>query len=697
MDTDEKSAPLQAEPIEQDGSEALVNEAKPSIDDAVSRLALPAEPEVEAEIVPVLETLDNESPISTEDDTVLEQETPVEAIRPAPIVRKQRPRKVRNQGRQMALYADLRREEYEEFNKLLDTLTHVDDLEPIYIEQVRDAIFHADHPFLLTLVGPFSSGKSSVINALLGQAVMDVGPVPTTDHIAILRYGPSLQKGRTGNVSTIFYPAELLQQLSLVDTPGLESVFKEHDELTQKFLHRADILFLVMIATQVLTASNLAFMQSLKEYGKRMVIVVNQIDVLEPEDREKVRAFVQEQSRLHLGIDPTIWLVSARQALTAYSHDAPRDEIIWDESGFADIEEYLEDTLDDNQRIQQKLETPLQVARNATRSALEHVQVSQKALVEHRKTVDNLKVQIDASEKDRLRIVEKSLAEIETEWDEASKRGGEAIEELFQISRAVGQSLAGAFEIVGLGALMRRFKKRTQAQEAFMRHEVRESLDRIPDKTNRLGPALEGRDQEEIDQLVDYTRQQLQRLPETLQHKVIGKIQTPMSYDRKALRDIRNDLDDLLTKASHFETDRIDRALRSTIVMMGLWMFIVVMLAILLATGAVLSNGSGALNVILVIVLALVGMALLPLRGMLLKNTYQNRMDDLHRRYKALLERAGLEQISYGTQLRHDVIAPFTRLITTQHEQTDSLKNELQAHEQTIVVLQQKLSGLLKD
>src|SRR5690606_15232304 len=104
---------------------------------------------VEAETMPVLETLDNESSISTEDDTVLEKETPVEAIRPVPVVRKQRPRKVRNQGRQMALYADLRREEYEEFNKLLDTLTHVDDLEPIYIEQVRDAIFHADHPFLL--------------------------------------------------------------------------------------------------------------------------------------------------------------------------------------------------------------------------------------------------------------------------------------------------------------------------------------------------------------------------------------------------------------------------------------------------------------------------------------------------------------------------------------------------------------------
>ena len=174
-----------------------------------------------------------------------------------------------------------------------------------------------------------------------------------------MRYGPSIQKSRSGNISTIFYPAELLQRLSLVDTPGLESVFEEHDQLTEKFLHRADIVFLVMIATQVLTAKDLDFMQSLKAYGKRLVVIVNQIDVLEPEDRETVRDFVAEQSRLHLGIDPTIWLVSAKQALTAYSADNPRDEIIWDESGFADLEEYLDETLDDAQRVHQKLGNPV--------------------------------------------------------------------------------------------------------------------------------------------------------------------------------------------------------------------------------------------------------------------------------------------------------------------------------------------------
>jgi len=75
------------------------------------------------------------------------------------------------------------------------------------MEQARDALFHAHHPFLVVMVGPFGSGKSSMINALLGQNVLDVGPIPTTDHIVILRRGADLQRTRAGDVETVFFPS----------------------------------------------------------------------------------------------------------------------------------------------------------------------------------------------------------------------------------------------------------------------------------------------------------------------------------------------------------------------------------------------------------------------------------------------------------------------------------------------------------
>ncbi len=602
----------------------------------------------------------------------------------------------RRESKKLAQYADLRRQQYETLNALLETLTTVDNLDNQHLERLRDAIFHADHPFLLTLVGPFSSGKSSVINALLGEKALQVGPTPTTDHVSILRHGESSRESRTGSTTTVFHPSEVLERLSLVDTPGLESVFEQHDELTRKFLHRADILWLVMIATQVLTANDLKFMQSLKAYGKRMMIIVNQVDVLDAPDRETIRAFVEEQARLHLGMKPTIWLVSAKQALTAYAGSV-RDEIVWDESGFADLEEYLFETLDDEQRVIQKLETPMQVARNVTTAALEYVRATQSTLSDHRKTLENLNAQIAASEKDRRRIVAKLQADIHHEWEKAIEGGENAVDDLFQIQRALGQSLGGAFELVGLGALMRRFRRRTQAEEAFMRYEVRETIQRVPEITNKIGPALEGRDQEEVDQMVDYTRQQMKRLPENLQSKIIGNVRSPMSYDRKALRTIRGDLEDIITKAGTFETKNIDRALRSVMIAMSVWMFITVVLALLVLTGTILGANNNALNLILIVALFIVGLALLPLRGTFIKYRYRRRLQDLRRQYESKLGRAVEQQIEYGSQLRQDVAAPFTRLISTQIEQSDTLKTDLEQHEQRVIGLQHKLSGLVKD
>jgi GTPase SAR1 family protein len=600
-------------------------------------------------------------------------------------------------GKLLAQYEAIRRQEHEEITALLETLGRVDSLPENEMEQVRDALFHTNHPFLMVMIGPFGSGKSSMINALLGEEVLDVGPIPTTDHIVILRRGSDIQRSRAGDIETVFHPNPILENLSLVDTPGLESVFRTHDEVTRRFLHRADVVVLVMIATQVLTASNLEYLQQLKVYGKRVIIAVNQVDVLEPTERDQVRDFVIEQSRLHLGVEPLVWLVSARQALEA-QQETPRDEILWDESGFADIEAYIKETLGNVERFRQKLETPVQVCQNVTESALALVQEQQAALDAHRKTVENIDAQIEQGRREQHKTIDDALTGIENTWNEASARGSGAIGDLFQFSRGIGLFVSGLGEIAGIGRLMRRFQGRTRAETAFEQHKVLETLRQIPEAVDKLGPRLEGRDLQDIDDLVDYTRNAVQELPPTLSGKVIGKIQSPLHYERSFLRDIRGKLDDILRDAERFETSHLDRTLRNTLIILALWEIMTVCLVLAVAAGGFggVSTQLGSVFVIFAvgIVMVIVGLALVPLRGWFVRANYERRLRQQRNDYLDILRRAALEMTAHGVQLRRDATAPLTRLVESQGELLGTLRTDLIAHQQTLTRIQGGLADL---
>ena len=215
-------------------------------------------------------------------------------------------------------YETIRRKEHEVITDLLDVLPRIETVGEDRITQVRDALFHADNPFLMVFVGPFSSGKSSILNALLSRDLLRVGPTPTTDRITILRWGEDSERMSSGgDVDTVFHPSPLLKKVSFVDTPGTESIFREHEQTTRKFLHRSDVVFMVLPSMQAMSAKNLEVLQELKQYGKNIIILINQSDLLDDEQVDDVRQYVQEQSQSRLGYKPDVWFVSAKYGLAA--------------------------------------------------------------------------------------------------------------------------------------------------------------------------------------------------------------------------------------------------------------------------------------------------------------------------------------------------------------------------------------------
>jgi small GTP-binding protein len=594
-------------------------------------------------------------------------------------------------------YEALRRKEFERLTALLDTLGKIDGLPADQMDQARDALFHADHPYLIVFVGAFNTGKSSMINALIGKPVLEVGATPTTSKIAILRQGPAPQRLQAGDAETVFDPAPLLEQVSLVDTPGLDSVFKAHDEITRRFLHRADLVLLVMLATQAMSASSVEYLQSLRSYGKRVIVVINQVDTLEPDERETVRQFIAERSKISLGFVPEIWMMSARLALQAYEEhpEYPRESEQWKASGFDQMEQYIREALSDAARVRQKLETPLQITRNVVTVASAQVRDQQNALADYRRSAQNVKGQIDAATREQESTVRQTIDELDKTFAESIRRGREAIRDVFQLSRAVSLGVGGFTELLGLARLIRRFGAKTRAQAAFEAHAVNEPLDQIPAIIDRLGPRLEGRDVKDVDDLIGYTRREVEQLPGPLQQKVIGNLQAPTTYDRSIIRSARDGLMAKLDEAKTVEFRRIDQAVRNSLLVLGAYEVIIIIAAVIGALSLAGSqNASWALLVVGVIVLGLVGLAFIPLRGLVMDQAYGRRMFEIKADLEKELERVAQQQIAFGLRMRNDAVAPFLRLVETQISEVDRLKSELETHQQSLLALEKELSAL---
>ena len=83
-------------------------------------------------------------------------------------------------------------------------LSFLDDAVPEMQETrlLRDAIAALDEAFLVVVVGEFNSGKSSVINALLGERLLEDGILPTTNEISVLKYAAD-GEASTSTVCTV--------------------------------------------------------------------------------------------------------------------------------------------------------------------------------------------------------------------------------------------------------------------------------------------------------------------------------------------------------------------------------------------------------------------------------------------------------------------------------------------------------------
>ena len=212
-------------------------------------------------------------------------------------------------------------------------------------ERLEEGRFH------LAVLGQFKRGKSTLLNAFLGEQLLPTSVVPLTAIPTFLQYGPELlvrvwyqddrpakefQRKSTdelreilhsfvteeGNPSNrlgvlqveISHPAAILEHgVTLIDTPGIGSTFTHNTEATLNFLPQCDAALFVVSADPPLTEVEAEFLKRVRARVSRLFFIFNKVDYLDEEEKTAAVEFCRKvlTDKIGLNNDLLVMCVSA--------------------------------------------------------------------------------------------------------------------------------------------------------------------------------------------------------------------------------------------------------------------------------------------------------------------------------------------------------------------------------------------------
>ncbi|MEO0787622.1 MAG: dynamin family protein [Bacteroidota bacterium] len=219
---------------------------------------------------------------------------------------------------------------------------------------LRDQIFE---PFLFVIVGEVKAGKSSFINALLGtgEEVAKVAPQPMTDTIQQIVYGPN----RTETIVNEHYkkielPVDILQEVSIVDTPGTNTIVDHHQEITERFVPASDLIVFVFEAKNPYRQSAWDFFNFIHaDWRKKVIFVLQQKDLMDEEDLAINIRGVRDHAESKGIHQPRVFAVSAKREIEGELS-----------SGFDELNEFIKAEITGGQAPMLKLANSVETARN---------------------------------------------------------------------------------------------------------------------------------------------------------------------------------------------------------------------------------------------------------------------------------------------------------------------------------------------
>jgi small GTP-binding protein len=518
------------------------------------------------------------------------------------------------------------------------------------VELVRRALADVEELFLLVIVGEFNSGKSAFINALLGAGISEEGVTPTTDRITVLRHaGEPVERERREGVVEKGYPSDFLREIAIVDTPGTNAIIRHHEALSRGFVPRSDLVLFVTSAERPLTESEREYLEHIRDWGKKIVLVVNKVDLLPDEASvTKVRAFIEDGIRSMLGLTPPIFFVSALlgQKAKAATSDLERDALL-KASGFSELEDYVSDLLDEEGRVRLKLESPLGVVEELARRYRGAVDERMSLLEDDFKTSKNVEAQFGIFVEDMKRDFEARMAEIENIILQMNERGDAWFEETIRLAN------------------FRELLQRDKVQDRFEREVVADTEGLINERVDGLIDWMVDRNLKQWRAIVEYVNRR--RQAEYDEH-LIGEVGDNFEYNRGQILQSVGKIATAVVRDydRERESEQIAHSIQESVAKtaatgagaVGLGTVVV-----LLATTRFLD----ATGIIAAGIIAGLGLFILPNRRRRAREEFREKTDALRKKLGEVVRRQFDAELNRSVERMREAIAPYTRFVRTEH------------------------------
>jgi small GTP-binding protein len=383
--------------------------------------------------------------------------------------------------------------------------------------KLNSARDNLENLFSIVFIGEFSTGKSTIINALLRKNILPEGITPTTDEITIIKYGESNEESNDNGHHHISINEERLKGFFIVDTPGTNVTIEQHEKITQDFIPNADIVFFTIGAERAVTGSEAKLIKFIKEdWLKNIVFLLNKIDIVD-DDSELSNLIHHTESELNriFKIKPLLIPISARFANTARDSS---DEELYKRSGMKNVEDYIFKTLGEEERIRMKIKGSSEFAMSLCTEMIKAIDDNVQKISTDMVKLGEVENRLTGMKEEIFYNSNQFTERIKTRLLEFKTRGIEFIDDLIRFENVL--------KLFRKEKIAKEFESKVSLQTV---KEMEKDLDALVSWTERSARIM-------MDTSLDFYRNSIQ--PEST------RVSTGFSYDRSLLIDtVRTEID----------------------------------------------------------------------------------------------------------------------------------------------------------